>query len=99
MLNDFRYALRTFRQNPGFALTAILSIALAIGANSTIFSYADGLLLRPVPVPDPWEVVVLRSIPPSVSFSSLPGTIQSRVSYPDFEDFRRATKSFEGVIA
>ncbi|MBI2150394.1 MAG: hypothetical protein HYU27_07295 [Acidobacteria bacterium] len=45
MLKDFRYALRTLRQNPGFALTAILSIALAIGANSAILSHADDLTL------------------------------------------------------
>jgi len=44
MLNDIRYALRTMRQNPGFALTAIFSIALGIGVNSTIFSFANGLL-------------------------------------------------------
>ena len=49
MLNDIRYALRTMRQNPGFALTAIFSIALGIGVNSTIFSFANGLLLRPLP--------------------------------------------------
>jgi hypothetical protein len=42
---------RALRQAPGFALTAIMSISLAIGANSAIFSIADGLLLRPLPVP------------------------------------------------
>src|SRR4051812_49078789 len=47
MLKDTLYALRALRQNTGFALTAILSIALAVGANSTIFSVANGLLLRP----------------------------------------------------
>jgi predicted permease len=80
-------------------LTAILSIALAIGANSTIFSYADGLLLRPMPVPNPSDVVVLRSVPPSVSVSVIAGTGQSRLSYPDFEDFRSNMKSFEGLVA
>src|SRR5437016_2092758 len=99
MLNDIRYAFRTLRQSPGFALTAILSIALAIGANSTFFSYADGLLLRPPPVPNPSEVVVLRSIAPTVSVSSLPGSGPSRMSYADFEDFRRNNKSFEGMAA
>ncbi len=99
MLNDIRYAFRTLLQSPGFALTAILSIALAIGANSTFFSYADGLLLRPPPVPNPYEVVVLRSIAPTVSVSSLPGSGPSRMSYADFEDFRRNNKSFEGMAA
>src|SRR5262245_27896490 len=96
MLKDVQYALRSLARNPGFALTAILSIALAIGANSTIFSYADGMLLRPLPVPDPSQVVMLRAIPPSVSFSVLNGTGQSRMSYADF---RRNTTSFQGLAA
>jgi macrolide transport system ATP-binding/permease protein len=99
MLKDIQYAFRSLGRNPGFTLTAILSIALAIGANSTIFSYADGLLLRPLPVPDPSRIVILRAVPPSVSFSVLNGTGQSRMSYADFEDFRRNTKSFEGLAA
>ena len=62
MLNDIRYALRTMRQNPGFALTAIFSIALGIGVNSTIFSFANGLLLRPLPVPNPSQVFSLTTL-------------------------------------
>jgi hypothetical protein len=61
MLNDFRYALRTLRQNPGFAVVAIFSLALGIGANSAIFSFADALLLRPLPVPQPSRVVSIVS--------------------------------------
>src|SRR5215470_14200886 len=97
MLNDVRYAARTLRQNPGFAITAIISIALAIGANSTIFSYADGLLLRPLPVPNPSQVVTLRSLPPTVS--SLPLRGSGEMSHSDFEDFRRAGRSFDGLAA
>src|SRR4051812_7675407 len=99
MLKDLRYVLRTLVQTPGFAITAIVSMALAIGANSTLFSYADALLLRPLPVPDSSNVYILRSIPPSVSLSLLQGTSQSRISYADFEDFRRNTRSFEGLTA
>jgi hypothetical protein len=51
MLNDFRYAFRALRSSPGFALTAIVSVALGAGSNSAIFSLADGLLFRPLPVP------------------------------------------------
>src|SRR3954468_5307698 len=96
MLNDAAYALRTLRKKPGFALTAIIAIALAIGANSTIFSYADGLLLRPLPVPNPGQLVTLRSIPPTVSSLPLRGT--GEMSLPDFQDFRRSNRSFDGLV-
>jgi hypothetical protein len=65
MLKDLRYSYRTLRQNPGFALTAIVSIGLGIGANATIFSLADGLLFRPLPVRDASRVVTLKSRTPS----------------------------------
>src|SRR5215470_13124625 len=91
MLNEIRFALRTLRQNPGFAVTAILSIALAIGANSAIFSLADGLLLRPPAIPDASRVVSIRTRTPSGNLGNL--------SYPDFVDFRDKSRSFDGLIA
>src|SRR6478752_4178483 len=87
MLNDLRYVFRALRQNPGFAIVAILSIALAIGANSTIFSYADGLLMRPLPVANPAQVMTLRSVPPTVSSLPLRGT--GEMSWADIEDFQK----------
>ena len=98
MLKDFRYALRTLRQNPGFALTAILSIALASGANSAIFSFVDALALRPLAVEDPSAVVSLRSVTPTQSASAMADTT-AELSYPDFIDFRDESRSFEGMIA
>ena len=91
MLRDIRFALRTLRQNPAFAATAIISIALAIGANSAIFSLADGLLLRPLPIQDASRVVGIRARTPTGNFGNL--------SYPDFVDFRDKSRSFEGLIA
>jgi hypothetical protein len=91
MLNDLRYSFRTLRHNPGFALTAIISIGLGIGANATIFSLADGLLFRPLPVRNASQVVTLKSRTPSGTFGD--------VSYADYSDFRDKSRSFDGMVA
>lgn len=91
MLRDFLYTLRTMRQRPGFTLAAVVSIALGIGANAAIFSLADGLLLRPVGVPDASRVVQISTRTPSGGFGSL--------SYPDYRDVRDRSRSFDGVVA
>ena len=97
MLHDLRYALRTLRQSPGFALVAILSLALGIGANSAMFSYADALLLRPLPVPDSSAIVRVQS--------QLRGETLARfarflpLSYPDYVDVRDKSRSFAGLTA
>src|SRR5437016_3474885 len=97
MLKDIRYAFRALRQSPGFALTAIVSIALAIGANSAIFSLADGVLLRPLPVRNPSEVVTIRAVAPTLNSSLLAGS-GLEISYPDFIDFRDKSQSFSGMF-
>src|SRR5271166_1497137 len=91
MLNDFRYAFRALRHNPGFAVTAIISIAVGIGANAAIFSLADGLLFRPLAVAKPAEVVTLCSRTPSGTLGFL--------SYRDFVDYRDKNRSFAGLVA
>jgi macrolide transport system ATP-binding/permease protein len=91
MLNDLRYAIRTLRQNPGFALTAIVSIALGIGANATIFSLGDGLVLRPLSVTNPSQVATLSSRTPSGTFGGM--------SYRDYVDYRDKLQSFDGLVA
>ncbi len=90
-MNDFRFALRGLRHNPAFALTAMVSIGLAVGASSTIFAFYDGLLFRPLPVPHASEVLTLSSRIPSGVFGN--------VSYADFSDFRRLNHSFSGLLA
>lgn len=59
---DIRYALRTLAKNPGFALVAVLMLALAIGANTAIFSVLYGVLLRPLPYPDAGRIVQLAEV-------------------------------------
>jgi len=91
MFGDLRYAVRALRHNPTFTLVAVLSIALGIGANALMFSIADALLLRPLPVPSPSRVVNLRS--------QLRGQQLSGLSYPDYLDFRSKARSFSGLAA
>src|SRR5271157_2481414 len=96
MLNDLRYAIRTLRHNPGFALVAIISLGLGIGANAAIFSLVEFLLLRPLPVPHASEVVVVQA---QLRGESTGFIQQAGLSYPDFVDFERKNKSFAGLVA
>jgi putative ABC transport system permease protein len=92
---DVRYALRMMRRNPGFTAVAAGSLALGIGANAAIFSLADALTLRPLPVRHPSEIVCVRGRLPDNPF----GTSFASVSYPDYLDFRDKSRSFDGLVA
>lgn len=78
---DVRYAIRTLRRSPGFAATAIVSLALGVGANTLVFSVVNGLVMRPLPVRDPERVVFLQR---TGSFSSH--------SFPAFRTLARACR-------
>src|SRR5215472_996342 len=93
MLQEIRHALRLLARNPGFTTIAALSLALGIGANSAIFSRADALLLRPLPVLEPSRVVTLSTDRQDGS-DGIGG-----VSFPDYRDFREQSRSFEGIAA
>ncbi len=80
-----------FSKNPGFTAIAVLSIALGIGANSAVFSLADALLLRPLPVRDPGSVVTVSTATPGSPFGG--------VSYANYRDFRDKLRSFDGMVA
>ncbi len=93
LVQDINYSLRTLLKSPGFTIIAVLSLALGIGANSAIFSLADALLLRPLPVHDPSAVVAISTDPANES------SVLGAVSYPDYRDFRDKSHSFDGIVA
>ncbi|MGD8331805.1 MAG: ABC transporter permease, partial [Acidobacteriota bacterium] len=89
---DLAYAFRQLRANPGFTAVAVLSLAIGIGANSTIFAVINGFLFKPLPVRDIDQVVEV--------FSSLPEQgPYNTISYPDYLDLRDGTDAFSGAAA
>jgi len=88
-LQDVRHALRQLRKSPGFTITAILTLAMAIGANAVVFSVLNGVILRPLNVPQPESLFLLQS-------ASDKNTAQS---YPDYLDLRDRNQSFDGLAA
>jgi predicted permease len=90
---DARYGLRMLMKNPGFTLTAVITLALGIGATSVIFSFVNGILLRPLPYRDSDRLVLLDENAPKRGIASM------GVSYPDFLDWREQNRVFTGVAA
>ncbi|MEO8680622.1 MAG: ABC transporter permease [Vicinamibacterales bacterium] len=85
VLLDVRHALRGFRRHPGFAAAAVTMLAVGIGANTAVFTLANGILFRGAPHLDPSNRIVYIQTPQGVS-------------YPDFEDWRSESRSFDGGI-
>jgi predicted permease len=98
IVNDLRYAVRQLRKSPGFALTAILTLALGIGANSAVFSVMNAVLLRSLPVPDPNRVYNLRVTGRPWSTSNT-GDDTTSFAYPMFEQLRQRHDVFSDLIA
>ena len=88
---DVHYGLRVLAKNPGFTVVAILTLALAIGATTSIFSVLYAVLLRPLPYQDAGRLMVLNETTPKV------GTVS--VSYPNFLDWRVASRTFSQMVA
>ena len=93
LLQDLRYGLRMLAKNPGSTAVAVFSLALGIGANSTVFSIVDNLFIRPWPVKDPAALVAVRaSVPKETQF-------EFSFSYPNYLDIRSQVPAFSGVLA
>lgn len=89
---DLRYALRQLAKSPGFALTVILTLALGIGACTTVFSIVNTIVLHPLALSDPDRLVTLNETRP-------PNSTESRVSAPDFLDWQKQARSFASLTA
>ncbi|HKQ79884.1 MAG TPA: ABC transporter permease [Blastocatellia bacterium] len=87
MFQDLRYGVRMLRKSPAFTLITIISLAIGIGANTAIFSLANAVLLRPLPIPQPERVVTITS-----AREAFP------VSYPNYKDFRDRNQVLSGLL-
>jgi predicted permease len=92
LLQDFRYASRSLRKSPGFTVTAILTLALGIGANAAIFTVLHGVVLTPLPYRDPDRLVLIALYNRTLGYPT-------SLSYPDFLDWQRESHSFEQIAA
>ncbi len=94
LVQDVRYGLRMLIKNPGFTLVAVLSLALGIGANTTIFTLINSVLLHPIPVRDPERLVaifVTDEQTKNTNFATL------SISGPNWKDIRDQNDVFEGT--
>ncbi len=88
---DLRYSARSLARNPSFTIAAIFSLALGIGANSAIFSFVDGLLLRPLEVPRSSEIVRVHA--------SIPEQRLARLSYREYTELGNRNRTLAGLAA
>ena len=89
LAQDLHYVARTLRRTPGFAITAVLIVALGIGATTAAFSVTDFVLIRPLPLPDPDRLVKL--------WERTPGYPTMELSAPNYRDWKAAAKSFASM--
>jgi predicted permease len=96
LIQDLRYGARTLLKQPGFTLIAVLTLALGIGANTAIFSLVNAILLKPLPVAEPWQLISLYTVDEKnrQQFFNL-----APISYPNFKDYREQNQVFSGLVA
>jgi len=89
LTQDLRYGLRMLAKNPGFTAVAVLTLALGIGANTAIFSVVNGVLLNPLPYPEPSQLVTLHESKPNFPYGS--------ISYLNFRDWQKENHTFSSI--
>src|SRR5256884_5205747 len=92
---DLRFGLRMLRKSPGFTLVAVLTLALGVGVNTSVFSAFDSVALKPLPVKDAHDVVRLQRW----FASGAMGDVQYDFSYPEYLYYRSQNHAFLGLIA
>ncbi|HEY3741296.1 MAG TPA: ABC transporter permease [Bryobacteraceae bacterium] len=99
-IQDLRHSVRMLFKNPGFALVAILTLALGIGANTAIFSLINAVMMRLLPVENPARLVLLTDPGSSgVAVDTSEHGLRERMSYPEFEELRAHNTVFSGLLA
>src|SRR5271170_4029895 len=93
--SDFHFALRQLRKSPGFAVAAVLTLALGIGATTAVYSLVDGVLLRPLPLPHPENLFAIHTQVQQPGG----GPWDSDTSYPDYLDWVARNHTFSGLAA
>ena len=93
LLKDIRYGIRNLLKHPTFAATALITLAIGIGANTTIFSFVNGILLRPLPYPASERLVVINETALKRGIASM------SISFPNFLDWRAQNHVFEDIAA